>query len=330
MTDNFLDITHFPFVHVGTFGRWRRTRECRSSSWSRSTTVATGTATRSGEQHRPRHLRQRPDDEVVERAMGPGFHLPFDVRSTIRYETGLEHILLLLSTPIDDVTSYFTFVVWRNDDFSVSAEEVIRFDLAIGAEDKRDARAARRRAAARPDHARQRAGRQVLGRVAPTSGRALEPVTRHHADHICHSDALGRGRTDLLVQSGRARSRLDAIASNCIWGRIDPSAPPVCSIASGALLHVQAVTHHAGDAPDLMMDDALQELWAAIPPAARSRRAHPDRADPCRWGVSGQHPRRAGPRDAATTGVRIQLRSELGLLYDEFNKERITIYGLDH
>jgi hypothetical protein len=75
--------------------------------------------------------------DVVERAMSSGFHLPFDVRSTIRYDNGLEHILLLLSTPIDDVTAYFTFVVWRNDDFSVSAEEVIRFDLAIGAEDKR-------------------------------------------------------------------------------------------------------------------------------------------------------------------------------------------------
>ena len=74
---------------------------------------------------------------VVERAMSSGFHLPFDVRSTIRYGTGLSHTLLLLSTPIDDVTSYFTFVVWRNDDFSTSAEEVIRFDLAIGAEDKR-------------------------------------------------------------------------------------------------------------------------------------------------------------------------------------------------
>ena len=66
-----------------------------------------------------------------------GFSLPFVVRSTIHYDSGLEHVLLLLSTPIDDVTSYFTFVVWRNDDFAVSAEEVIRFDLAIGAEDKR-------------------------------------------------------------------------------------------------------------------------------------------------------------------------------------------------
>ena len=69
--------------------------------------------------------------------MTTGFHLPFDVRSTIQYETGLEHILLLLSTPIDDVTSLFTFVVWRNDDFSVPADEVMRFDMAIGAEDKR-------------------------------------------------------------------------------------------------------------------------------------------------------------------------------------------------
>jgi phenylpropionate dioxygenase-like ring-hydroxylating dioxygenase large terminal subunit len=137
MTDNFLDITHFPFVHVGTFGRAQETQvpklemEMLDNGWfgyryevlannSDLGTLASGQAT-----------------GVVERAMSSGFHLPFDVRSTIHYGTGLDHILLLLSTPIDDVTSYFTFVVWRNDDFSVSAEEIIRFDLAIGAEDKR-------------------------------------------------------------------------------------------------------------------------------------------------------------------------------------------------
>ena len=43
----------------------------------------------------------------------------------------------MISTPIDDITSYFSFVVWRNDDFSINGEEVIRFDYAIGAEDKR-------------------------------------------------------------------------------------------------------------------------------------------------------------------------------------------------
>ena len=137
MTDNFLDITHFPFVHVGTFGRAQDTlvptlnMESLDNGWfgyryevlannSDLGTLASGQA-----------------GGVVERAMSSGFRLPFNVFSTIGYSTGLEHVLLLLSTPIDDVTSYFTFVVWRNDDFSVSAEEVIRFDLAIGAEDKR-------------------------------------------------------------------------------------------------------------------------------------------------------------------------------------------------
>ena len=69
--------------------------------------------------------------------MTTGFALPFTVRSTIHYETGLDHIILLCTTPIDDVRSYFTFVIWRNDDFTVPAEEVIAFDRAIGAEDKR-------------------------------------------------------------------------------------------------------------------------------------------------------------------------------------------------
>jgi hypothetical protein len=74
--------------------------------------------------------------KVVTRTMSTGFSLPFVVRSTIRYENGLDHLILLCSSPIDDVTSYFTFVIWRNDDFAVPAEEVIAFDRAIGAEDK--------------------------------------------------------------------------------------------------------------------------------------------------------------------------------------------------
>ena len=138
MTDNFLDITHFPFVHVGTFGRAQETRVPKvelhdlDHGWFgyeyevKANNDSTGGARVSGQ-----------TSAVVERWMSSGFHLPLDVRSTIRYANGLEHILLLLSTPIDDVTSYFTFVVWRNDDFAVSAEEIIRFDLAIGAEDKR-------------------------------------------------------------------------------------------------------------------------------------------------------------------------------------------------
>ncbi|HEV8296081.1 MAG TPA: aromatic ring-hydroxylating dioxygenase subunit alpha [Acidimicrobiales bacterium] len=137
MTDNFVDISHFPFVHTGTFGRAQRTvvpkidlealDECffgyRYEVEVNNPAAATVTSGSSA--------------KVLTRQMTSGFNLPFTVRSTIMYETGLGHVILLLSTPIDDVKSYFTFVIWRNDDFSVSAEDVIQFDRAIGAEDRR-------------------------------------------------------------------------------------------------------------------------------------------------------------------------------------------------
>jgi phenylpropionate dioxygenase-like ring-hydroxylating dioxygenase large terminal subunit len=136
MTDNFMDIAHFPWVHLGTFGVEQHTDvpalhlEALDDGWFgyRYEVEArndTGGTVASGQ-----------ESDVVHRRMSTGFHLPFSVRSTIQYDTGLDHVLLLCSTPVDDTTSSFTFVVWRNDDFSTSSEEIIAFDRAIGAEDK--------------------------------------------------------------------------------------------------------------------------------------------------------------------------------------------------
>jgi phenylpropionate dioxygenase-like ring-hydroxylating dioxygenase large terminal subunit len=136
MTDNFLDISHFPYVHTGTFGRAQDTRvpkvemQLLKDGWYGYEYDVLANNSDLGT------LASGQESGVVERHMSTGFVLPFNVCSTIHYHTGLSHVILLLSTPIDDVTSYFTFVVWRNDDFAVSAEEIIRFDLAIGAEDK--------------------------------------------------------------------------------------------------------------------------------------------------------------------------------------------------
>lgn len=137
MVDNFCDISHFPWVHIGTFGAGQTPVVPRielgelDNGWfgyayevdanNPDQAVATTGTT----------------EAVVHRHMSTGFQLPFSVRSTIRYEDGLEHILLLCSTPVDDTNSLFTFVVWRNDDFSVDGQTVIEFDRAIGAEDKR-------------------------------------------------------------------------------------------------------------------------------------------------------------------------------------------------
>jgi phenylpropionate dioxygenase-like ring-hydroxylating dioxygenase large terminal subunit len=136
MVDNFLDITHFPWVHfesfggaaqaevphfeLGDLGDWYGYRYSVTAANPAAAAAASGQAT-----------------ATVERFMSSGFALPFAVRSTIEYETGIEHVLLLLSTPRDDESSYFTVVVWRNDDFSVPAEEVTRLDRLIEAEDKR-------------------------------------------------------------------------------------------------------------------------------------------------------------------------------------------------
>ena len=136
MVDNFNDVAHFPWVHAGTFGSAAERRVAPVAleqmgdwyGWRYEVTAANdglaGTATGQAA-------------STVERRMTTGFHLPFLVRSTIEYPaTGLHHALLLVTTPVDDERSLFTFVVWRNDDFSVAADEVTAFDRAIGAEDK--------------------------------------------------------------------------------------------------------------------------------------------------------------------------------------------------
>jgi hypothetical protein len=75
-------------------------------------------------------------DAVVEREMSTGFALPFTVRSTIAYASGLRHVLLLCSSPIDADRSAFTFVVWRNGERVLPDEETIAFDRQIGEEDR--------------------------------------------------------------------------------------------------------------------------------------------------------------------------------------------------
>jgi phenylpropionate dioxygenase-like ring-hydroxylating dioxygenase large terminal subunit len=132
MVDNFLDVTHFPWVHTGTFGP-------DQDPVAPVVDVVELDADFTGYAYEVdvRDAAGDPDH----RAMTTGFHLPFTVRSTIRHVTGaaagLEHVLLLCSTPIDAERSLFTFVVWRNDDHDVPGEQVIAFDRAIGEEDRR-------------------------------------------------------------------------------------------------------------------------------------------------------------------------------------------------
>jgi acetamidase/formamidase len=122
---------------------------------------------------------------------------------------------------------------------------------------------------------------------------------------------------------------LPATPDTCFWGFLDGAQPPSRTVTSGARLTIEAITHHAGDAPDLMMDPGVTAIWEAIPPAERGPGVHI---------MTGPiHVEGAKPGDTlsvAITAMRPRLpygsncAANWGLCYDTFGKERITIYEL--
>jgi acetamidase/formamidase len=115
------------------------------------------------------------------------------------------------------------------------------------------------------------------------------------------------------------------------WGYFSASLAPALRVKSGDLIRVEAVTHHAGDAPALLMDDRISQLYHDVPESDR----HP-----------GVHIM-TGPIhvDGARPGDMLEVRylemvprllygsnlaANWGYLYEEFGeKERVTIYALD-
>ncbi len=126
--------------------------------------------------------------------------------------------------------------------------------------------------------------------------------------------------------------RLPATPDTCYRGYLDVGRPAGLEVETGAELWIEAVTHHAGDAPDLLMDDGIRADLGGHPRGhPQPRRAHHDRARSLvrRRREPGdtlvvRHPRhgaracRTGPT-APPTGV---------CSTNAFGKERITIYEL--
>ncbi len=123
--------------------------------------------------------------------------------------------------------------------------------------------------------------------------------------------------------------RLTATPDTCFWGYFDREQPTVLEIASGDIVDIEAVTHHAGDAPDLLMDDGIRAIWDGIAEDTRNPGVH----------IMTGPIAVAGAEPGDTLVVRIldmvprlphgsNCAANWGLLYDTFGKERITIYEL--
>ncbi len=129
----------------------------------------------------------------------------------------------------------------------------------------------------------------------------------------------------------RALHHLRATPKTIHWGYFDAALAPVLRVASGDLIHAEAITHHAGDAPDLMMDEGVTAIFREVPEADRNPGVHimtgPIFVQDAKPGdILEVRYLRMTPRCAFGSN----LAANWGHLYQEFGrKERVTIYALD-
>jgi acetamidase/formamidase len=121
---------------------------------------------------------------------------------------------------------------------------------------------------------------------------------------------------------------LPATPSTVHWGYFDPRLEPVLTVASGDLVAIETLTHHAGDAPDLLMDARISEVFDSV--TDRGPGPHLLTGP---IAVDGARPGDVLQVDILAATPRLPYGSNLaahwGHLYAELQGERVTIYELD-
>ena len=125
--------------------------------------------------------------------------------------------------------------------------------------------------------------------------------------------AVGAGNRAWEEAPG-ALHHLRATPKTVHWGYFDAALAPVLRVKSGDLIQAEAITHHAGDAPDLMMDEGVTAIFREIPEADRNPGVH------IMTGPIYVEDARPGDmlevrylRDDAALQLRLQPRRQLGL-----------------
>lgn len=80
--------------------------------------------------------------------------------------------------------------------------------------------------------------------------------------------------TDIAGPPSGAYHEIRAMLHTVQWGAFDGSVAPVCTVSSGDIVRIECLCHHAGDAPDYMMDDAIREIYDGIPEDRRGPGVH--------------------------------------------------------
>lgn len=67
---------------------------------------------------------------------------------------------------------------------------------------------------------------------------------------------------------------LAATPETCQWGYFDNSLKPVLTVDSEDIVKIECLSHHAGDAPDIMFDEGVRKIWDSIPEHERAPGVH--------------------------------------------------------
>jgi acetamidase/formamidase len=121
---------------------------------------------------------------------------------------------------------------------------------------------------------------------------------------------------------------LPATPGTVHWGYFDPGLAPVLTVDPGDVVRIEALTHHAGDAPDLLMDPGIERVFAEV-----DDRGPGPHLLTGPIAVAGARPGDVLQVDILAAEPRLRYGSNLaghwGHLYDDFGKERVTLFELD-
>jgi acetamidase/formamidase len=122
--------------------------------------------------------------------------------------------------------------------------------------------------------------------------------------------------------------RLAATPQTVHWGYFDADLEPVLTVSPGDLIELETLTHHAGDAPDLLMDADIERVFEQV----QERGPGPHLlTGPI--AIAGARPGDVLQVEILSAEPRLPHGSNLaghwGALYADFGKERVTVFELD-
>jgi acetamidase/formamidase len=169
--------------------------------------------------------------------------------------------------------------------------------------------------------------------LIPLAGFDLRLAVINLLTHVlARGDGVAMGWHDRAMVLTPAASAtvhpLPATPSTVHWGYFDPRLEPVLTVSSGDLVAIETLTHHAGDAPDLLMDAGIADVFDRV--TDRGPGPHVLTGP---IAVDGARPGDVLQVDILEAAPRLPYGSNLaahwGFLYGEIPVERVTVYELD-